>query len=187
VSDRTQSTRPVPNSFRRRLIATREGRIFAAVVLIVALLIVLVGGHLYGRYLAALDLGGRDNTIEQLRAESQKEKRDSDSKSAQLTNLQNKLDGVQATLNAIMPSANTYNITPNQSLIIADGHLTVGLVGAPGNESITLEINGKPQTASAGQVIPVVTDASTNCQVAVQSFDMFKAVLVATCSGAKPQ
>ncbi len=101
--------------------------------------------------------------------------------------MQAKLDGVQATLNAIMPAANTYNISPNQSLVVADGRLTVGLVGSPGNESVTLDINGKQQTASAGQVISVAPDAATDCQVQVQSFDMFKAVLTASCAPAKPQ
>ena len=84
-----------------------------------------------------------------------------------------------------MPSANTYNISPNQSLIVADGHLTIGLIGSPGNESVTLAINGKQQTVSAGQVITVAPDPSTNCQVQVQSFDMFKAVLTASCAAAK--
>jgi len=146
---------------------------------------IAVGGHLYGRYLAALDSAGRENAIEQLRAESQKQKRDIDSKSAQLSALEAKLQGIQAALNSIMPSANTYIINPNQTLIVGDGHLTVGLVGAPGNDSILLNVNGKLQSISAGQTIGIAADQTMQCQLSVQSFDVFKATLVATCSGVK--
>ena len=141
----------------------------------------LIGGHLYGRYLAALELGGRENAIEQLRDESQKLKTQSDSLSAQITQLQTKLANAQAAVEAIMPSKNTYNFDPNQTRIVADGHLTIGLIGSPGNDNVTLNINGKQQTVGAGQVINVEPD----CQVGVQSFDMFKAVLTASCAGQK--
>lgn len=186
MSDRTSAARPADAS-RRRLFATRESRIVAIAALIIAILVMLIGGHFYGSYLASRDLGGRDVTIEELRAETQKQSRRIDEFSAQVTSLQAKLASVQAALDAIMPQANTYNISPNQSLIVGDGRLTVGLVGAPANESITLDINGKQQSAGAGQVIAVAPDAATTCQVRVQSFDMFKAVLTATCSPPKPK
>jgi hypothetical protein len=76
-------------------------------------------------------------------------------------------------------------IHPNQTLIVGDGHLSVGLVGAPGNDSILLDVNGKQQAVAAGQTISVAPDPATQCQLSVQSFDVFKATLVATCSGAK--
>jgi hypothetical protein len=40
---------------------------------------------------------------------------------------------------------------------------------------------------AAGDIIQVSPDPSTACQVQIQSFDMFKAVLVATCAPAKSQ
>jgi hypothetical protein len=86
----------------------------------------------------------------------------------------------------ILPTENTYNINPNQSLVVANGRLTVGLVGSPTNDSVNLNINGKTQSAPVGAVITSVLDPSTTCQVGVQSFDMFKAVLTATCAAAKP-
>jgi hypothetical protein len=158
-----------------------------SIACIVSVLTILIGGHLYGRFLASRDLGGRDDTIEQLNDQTQKLKVLADSLSARLTDSQVQLAKTQAALDAIMPSTNTYDINSNQSLIVGDGHLTIGLVGSPGNDSVTLDINGKQQAASAGQVIPVVVGSSTNCQVQVQSFDMFKATLVASCAGAKPQ
>ena len=101
--------------------------------------------------------------------------------------LQDKLTSVQAALQAIMPSENTYNISPNQSMIVAGGHLTIGLIGSPTNESVNININGKQQLAATGDVIHIALDPSTTCQVGVQSFDMFKAVLTASCAAVKPQ
>ena len=85
-----------------------------------------------------------------------------------------------------MPSENTYNIQPNQTLILGDGHLTVGMIGPPANDSVLLNINGKSQTLPAGQTLSITPDPATRCQINVQSFDVFKAVIVATCAAAKP-
>jgi hypothetical protein len=178
VTDGMESRRP--NLFD-------DSRFVSVVACIVAIAAILVGGHLYGRFLAAKDLGGRDAAIEQLVVQGQELKRNVDQKSAQLTQLQNRLDSIKAQLETIMPTKDTYNIMPNQTLIVADGRVTLGLVGSPGNESIVLNVNGKQQVAAAGQVITVGTNPSANCQVAVQSFDMFKAVLTASCAGAKGQ
>lgn len=181
----SDSTKAAGSGPRRRLVG--NSTFVIAVVCVIAVLAALIGGHLYGRWLSARDLGGRDNAIQQLVAQNQKTKRQLDGMSAKVTELQVKLDRLQASLNEIMPSANTYNISPNQSLVVGDGHLTVGLVGSPGNEGVTLNINGKAQTVAAGQLVEVSPDSSTACNVQVQSFDMFKAVLVASCGGAKAQ
>ncbi len=182
----TDRTRSGPGSSRPQL---SRGE-YAAVTLvggIAVLLCILIGGHLYGRFLSARDLGGRDTAIEQMRAESQKQKRDIDDKSAQITELQRKVTDAQTALEAVLPQRDTYNIAPNQTLIVGDGHLMLGLVGSPANEGVLLNLNGKQQMVPAGQVVSVAADASTNCRVSVQSFDMFKAVVHATCSGTKPQ
>ncbi len=184
MSDRTSASRATASRPRRRL--TNDNRLVIIAACVITVVCILVGGHLYGRYLSSLDLGGRDNAIGQLVAQNQGIKRQLDTMSARATELDVKLKQAQASLDTIMPTKNTYKIEPNQSLVVADGHLTVGLVGAPGNESVTLNIDGKQQSVGAGQIVTVAPDPSTNCQVQVQSFDMFKAVLVASCSGAKP-
>jgi hypothetical protein len=48
-----------------------------------------------------------------------------------------------------------------------------------------LNINGKQQSLAAGQMINVALGPATQCQLSVQSFDVFKATIVAACSGAK--
>jgi cell division protein FtsB len=168
----------------RRLAGYRPTIIVSCILIIIG---ILVGGRLYGKYLSSMDVVEREAQIEQLRAESQKQKRDIDSKSQQLTALQDKLNKTQAALDAIMPSAHTYNIQPNQTLILGDGHLTVGMVGPPANDSVLLNINGKPQTVPAGQTLSITPDPATHCQINVQSFDVFKAVIVATCAATKAQ
>jgi hypothetical protein len=145
---------------------------------------ILIGGHLYGRYLGSFNSTSTDNTITELISQGQKEKRKSDSLSAELTTMGIKLQNAQATLDSIMPAPNTYTIKPNQTLIVGDGHLPVGMVGPPGNDAIMLNVNGKQQPLAAGQTINVAADdPATECQLSVQSFDVFKATLVATCSG----
>ncbi len=186
MTDKTPSSRPAREVARWRYLRA-EIRFVTVIATIIALVCIVLGGHLYGRYLAGLELNGRDNAMEQLSAESQNLKRHNDDLSAQATDLQTRLDRAQAALAAIMPSDNTYNIVPNQSLKVADGHLTVGLVGSPSNETVTLDINGKQQALAAGQVVTLAPDPSTNCTVQVQSFDLFKAMLVASCSGATPR
>ena len=183
--DRTQSGRTHQGSRWRDFGA--EHRTVTIVAFVIIIVGVVIGGHLYGRYLSSIDLADREAQIEQLRAESQKQKRDIDGKSQQITALQTKLAKTQAALDAITPSANTYNINPNQTLIVGDGHLTVGMVGPPGNDSVLLNINGKPQAVAAGQNLSVAPDPTTKCQVSVQSFDVFTAVLVASCSATKAQ
>jgi hypothetical protein len=185
VVDRTQSGRNPRGSWWRFFGAERPGT--AILVIIIIIIGIIVGGHLYGRYLSSIDLADREAQLEQLRAESQKQKRDIDGKSQQLTTLQAKLTKTQAALDAIMPSANTYNINPNQTLILGDGHLMVGLVGPPANDSVMLSINGKTQSVAAGQTLNIAPDQATKCQLNLQSFDVFKAVIVATCAPNKAQ
>jgi hypothetical protein len=144
---------------------------------------ILIGGHLYGRYLASFNSTSTDNTITELVSQNQKQKRVSDSLSAELTAMGIKMQSAQATLDSIMPAPNTYTLKPNQTLIVGDGHLMLGMVGAPGNDAIVLNVNGKQQPLAAGQTINVAPDPATQCQLSVQSFDVFKATLVATCSG----
>jgi hypothetical protein len=184
VNDRTQPHRGAPENSRSRLFRA-DNRLVLAVAFVIMCLGILIGGHLYGRYLASLDFTGRENAIAELRSQALKAKTKSDSQAAELTAMEAKLKSTQATLDSIMPSASTYTINPNQTLIVSDGHLSVGLVGSPGNDSITLNVNGKQQSAAAGQTISVTADSGMQCLLSVQSFDVFKATLVATCSGAK--
>jgi cell division protein FtsI/penicillin-binding protein 2 len=185
------SARPTSARFETRIsrglaafIGSRIGIVVIGVLLIAG---VGIGGHMYGRQLARGDTQERDAAIIQLRTDVQKLDGQITDQNGKLAALQTKLTSVQATLEAIMPSANTYTIQPNQSVIAADGRLTVGLVGPPTNEGINVNINGKQQLIAAGDVVHLAPDSSTSCQVEVQSFDMFKAIVTASCTAAKHQ
>ena len=169
------------------LLMARGGRFLVVAASVVLMLGGAIGGYIFGLDLAYHDLAAARLQIQQLQPENQKLKKQIIDQNAALAGLQAKLTSVQAALNAIMPSEGTYNISPNQSIIVADGHLTIGLIGSPANESVNININGKQQSAAPGDVINIAIDPSTTCQVGVQSFDMFKAILTASCAPAKPQ
>jgi hypothetical protein len=84
-----------------------------------------------------------------------------------------------------MPGKDTYRINPNESVVVGDGRLTLGLVGLPTTDGVTINVNGKQYTVAAGAVIDVADDPSAPCKMAVQSFDMFKATVTASCSEPK--
>ena len=160
---------------------------FRSPAAIVLILFIMVSGYFWGRRFNVRDLAQRDAAIQQMQSDGQRLAADIADQNATLTALRAELTTTRATLDAIMPSMNVYNIIPNQSLIAGDGRLTIGMIGPPGNEGINLNVNGKQQKVAAGDVIRVSPDPSTACQVQLQSFDMFKAVLVAACAPAKSQ
>jgi hypothetical protein len=154
---------------------------------VVLVLFIMVSGYFWGRQFNSRDIQQRDAAILQLQSDSQRLAADIADQNATLTAVRTELSSTKAALDAIMPSLNVYDINPNQSLIVADGRLTIGLIGSPGNDVINLNVNGKQQKVAAGDVIRLSPDPSTACQVQIQSFDMFKAVLVASCVAAKSQ
>jgi hypothetical protein len=164
---------------------------FAGRFVILAACLTLVLGSAIGSYFlvrAASDteMKAANLRIVELQNENQKLTADNTDKAVTITDLQSQLKGVQGKLTAIMPTENTYVIQPNQSMIAAGGRLTIGLIGSPTNDGINLNINGKQQMAPAGTVFSTTPDPSTTCQVGVQSFDMFKAVVTASCTTPKP-
>jgi len=157
---------------------TREGRYLLLTALMGGIL-----GYLLGLNSAFVEIQAGKLALQQSRAENQKMKSEMAGENVKATAMEGGIAKLQATLDELVPSENTYNIKANQSLIVGGGRLTVGLVGAPTNDSVTLNINGKRQQLGTGDVISVAADNQTNCQVRVQSFDMFKAVVTATCGG----
>lgn len=148
------------------------------------LLTILVGilAYVVGLNVGYLDIAGARQLIQQLRADNQKLKTQIADLNATQVALQNRLSTFEDALDEIIPSKNTYNVKPNQSMIVAAGRLTVGLIGAPTNESVNININGKAHSVATGDTISVTLDPQTTCRVRVQSFDMFKAILNASCT-----
>jgi hypothetical protein len=179
VSDSARSMQPTSARSRTyRLFMTREGRYLLLTALRGGVL-----GYLLGLNSAYVEMQAGKLALQQSRAENQKMKSEMAGESVKASAMEGGIAKLQATLDELVPSENTYNIKANQSLIVGGGRLTVGLVGAPTNDSVTLNINGKRQQLGTGDVVSVAADNQTNCQVRVQSFDMFKAVVTATCGG----
>lgn len=177
--DTLRSTQPNPPRSRTyRLFMTREGRYLLLTALMGGII-----GYLLGLNTAYVERASIKLFLEQSRAENQKMQSAMAGENVKIAAMESSITKLKTTLEELIPSENTYNIKVNQSLIVGGGRLTVGLVGAPSNDSVTLNINGKRQSFGTGDVLNVAADAGTNCRVRVQSFDMFKAIVTATCGG----
>ena len=154
-------------------------------VSVVIVAAIAIFGQLYGQHLAYGAMQDRDSAIRQLELETQRLQLEKSSQSASMQSMHTEAEHLQAQLDAIIPSQNRYTIEPNQSLLLADGHLTVGLIGAPRDDGIDININGKRYAAVVGDTIHIASDPSTACDVKIQSFDMFKAQLTASCAADK--
>lgn len=161
---------------------TRRRRSYILLIETALIIAVALIGHMTGREMGRRHLLQRDQTIQQLREERQQVSAELNKRGDRITELQNRLNHVQSVLDEIVPSENIYVIRPNQSLFVAGGRVIVGLISSPTNEGVNININGKQRLMVAGDVTPVAFDETTACQVTVQSFDMFKAILHATCT-----
>jgi hypothetical protein len=169
------------------LLTARRGQFLLVLAIVLLAVGGAIAGYIFGLNLTYRDLAATRVRIQQLEPENQRLKKAIIDENAKLGQVQGELASVQAALHAIMPSENTYSINPNQSLIVAGGHLIIGLIGPPTIDGVKINVNGKQQMATTGDVIHIALDSTTTCQVGVQSFDMFKAVLTASCAGVKPQ
>jgi len=168
-------------SLRMSARGARRGTIFTLVLVILA---ATIGAFLLGVYVTSRDLANLRLLVGSLRAETQKAKQELVSQRAANSSLQGRLGAISAELEAIQPAKGTYNFRPNQSIVLADGRLTIGLVGAPGSNNVLLNVNGEQKKASTGDVIQVAAGPNATCRMAVQRFDLFNALINVTCSKA---
>jgi hypothetical protein len=161
---------------------TRRRRVYILLIETLLILGVALIGHITGRELARRQLAQRELTIQQLREERQQVSAELNLRADRILTLQTRLNHVQGVLDGIVPSENIYVVLPNQSLIVAGGGVTVGLMGAPTIQGVNVNVNGQRYLAAAGDVITAKVSDSRTCRVTIQSFDMFKAVLHATCA-----
>jgi hypothetical protein len=187
VTETMPSDDPHRTSLRRSgFLTTLGGRFLAIIVGIALVLAIAILSFLFGVSAGDKEVAGSKNALQKLQAENGRLTADNGDLQAKLADLLAQLADAQSTLDGLMPSANRFQIGSNQSLIVADGHLTIGLVGIR-SDNVELNINNKQYSAAAGDVINVATDPSMTCRVEVMSFDVLKAVVIvnATCSAAK--
>ena len=177
MTDRVGSGRPAGT--RPRSSKSRFRRLFP-----IALIFLLggVAGYVYGQYSASGDISERSDTIRQLNAKSQELAAEVTRQAEKIAKLEAGVNRMHGEMAEMEPAENTYQIDANKSIIVAKGRLTIGLIGSPTSVAATININGKQHLAVAGDVIEIGRDPSTACQVRLQSFDMFRALVTATCA-----
>jgi hypothetical protein len=183
VSDTTREGGSTPTGARQR--RTPPSRLSTIVAAVLALVIVAAGTFVISRSVRDTDLVAATGQVQRLETINQKLVAQIVAGAEILNSMENKTKDIQAKLDAIMPSKDTYNIHPNQSLIIGGGHVTIALIGSPANANATININGKQYAMAAGDVVDIAPDPATACKVALQSFDMFKVLVRATCAPVK--
>jgi cell division protein FtsB len=154
-------------------------------LLLLIILVVGIGGYALGLNIARREIADSKALMQQLQTESQKLKKEAADTAAVNVGLEAKIKSMQNDMDEMKPAQNTFHLKSNQSLIVGGGHLTLGLIGPPGNDSIDINVNGTRKTVVPGDVIKVEPDASNSCEVAVQSFDMFGATVNASCTPPK--
>lgn len=164
------------NNTRNRLVMITSVFLFSATT-----------GYLIGREFAIRPLEDAMAEMTRLQPEAARLKATILEQNAKIIDLQSRLTEVQGRLETVYPAKDTYKILTNQSLNLADGRLTVALVGPPTYEGINININGKQYPAVSGDIFKISPDPSTACQVVIQSYNMFNVILHASCEPAKPR
>ena len=187
MTDKMEAASSVPtHTGLSRLLLTPAGEVrwigVCALILVTGIAVYILTRITYERQIRVFT-----GFVTQLQNENRRLNDNNTKHEAMIVDLQRQIDKVKAELQAIMPSEGTYNIRPNQSILIADGHLAIGLIGSPTNQSVNININGEQRSAAAGDVIHTALNPSTTCRVRIQSFDMFRAVVTAKCAAEKPQ
>ena len=150
-------------------------------LLLLIILAVGIAGFAIGLNMARRDVAAGKQLIQQLQTEGQNLKQQAVALTASNALLEAKLASVQTDMNSMKPAKNTYVLEPNHSIVVGNGHLILGLIGSPENDSININVNGERHSAVPGDIINVAPDPSTACRIVVQLFDMFGARVTATC------
>jgi uncharacterized protein YlxW (UPF0749 family) len=154
--------------------------VFAVLVLACA-----IAGYEKGLLTADAEMKAANEQLRRLGEDNRRLAAETAGLKAKVADLQSKLARAQAELETIDPDS-THEIGSNQSKVVAGARLTIGLIGSPTIYSVNININGKQQVATAGDVVKIPVDQSTLCWVRIESFDANKVVVVTMCSDAKP-
>ena len=150
-------------------------------LLLLIILAVGIAGFAIGLNMARRDIAAGKQLIQQLQTESQNLETASRRSDHQQRRYWNPNLQAQTDMHSMKPAKNTYILKPNHSIVVGNGHLILGLIGSPENDSININVNGERHSAVPGDIISVAPDPSTACRMVVQLFDMFGARVTATC------
>lgn len=182
MTDTLAADRQSPTPSRSRLMLRRW---FPAPVRVILVIVLALGCYALGWHTGVHEIDNLRSRNEQREKDNKNLSDQNSGQAAQIAILQTQLKNVQDELNAIMPLQSTFEVNSNQSRLVASGHLTVGLIGAPSNDKVNININGEQHSVVAGDVITIALP--TTCQVQVKSFELFRAQIAESCTTAKPQ
>jgi hypothetical protein len=171
VTETVEAGSPLGRGPRLSLRPHRPG---LAIAYSVAIIVVAILSYKYGVSDGNHEVAVSQGAMKRLQADNLNLTLDNRKLQADLADLQVKHGRTQDMLDALMPTANKYQIGPNQSLVVANDRLTIGLIGTPRSESVELNINSKQYTAAAGDIINITIEPSTTCRIEVSSFDILK-------------
>jgi hypothetical protein len=178
VTETMQSPRPMPAS-------TMPVGWLWLVLGAVIVLAFAIGGYKVGRDSARSEIEAATKAKDGVIVESLRLKAQQTELTGKMAVLQRELAAAKAARDAVMPPEGTFEIARNQSKVVADGRLTIGLIGAGTIDRATINLNGKQQMVSAGDVVDVALDPPKSCQVRIWSLDMLKMLVSATCAESK--
>jgi cell division protein FtsB len=165
-----------------------SGNTLAGRKLVLLVLLLFLGafvGFTYRGHVDDADITDSNQQVLKYRSENGKLKAQIFDLNSKLEQARAQIDSLRDKMQSMSPSESSYVVGVNKSMVVAGGDLTIGLIGSPTSENLRINVNGKEHLATAGDVIQVDPNPSTKCKVTIQSFDMFKAVVTATCEGTK--
>jgi hypothetical protein len=153
---------------------------------LVFFLVIAIAGFTVGRRAASNEVDAVKDSAAKLREQINILDKKNKEQATSIADLEAKLKIAEDQLGEIYRTARTLEIGANESKLISINQLTIGLVGTPRNESVELNINGKQQSAAAGDVISV--EYATNCRLQVGSLNVLKSSVVInrSCESVKP-
>lgn len=128
-------------------------------------------------------INDRQQQISQLQKDNQNLRDVTQSEKDKTKALAEKLAVTDTQLKDAFNAYRTIVLNGNDMASVSTGNFTVGLVGPPTNEKVSINVNGTQHTVAAGDTIDV---GVSNCRVEVKKFDMFQVTLLTSCPPTKP-
>ena len=181
--DTTAPTQPAlePHHPKHHWMVPRSWSEWVGLLIILAIVAICAFGA--GQASRTYVINDRQKQIERLQKDNQGLRADVQRANDEKKTLAEKLAAIEGQVKDAFNAYRTIVLDGNDTTSVSTGHFTVGLVGPPTNEKVSINVNGAQHTVAAGDSIDV---GVANCRIDVKSFDMFKVTLLTSCPPPKP-
>jgi hypothetical protein len=135
-------------------------------------LVVGIACYSLGRYTIGQEVENYKLRNAQLSSDNGKLGADVKAAAVQTTNLQEQLAAMKAKYDEVLSSTRNLEIKANETKPMSIASIEIGVIGTPMIDSVNLNVNGKKQVVSAGDVVSV----DFTCNIRVLSIDLLKSV-----------